>query len=172
MTNMARIERVVAELPGAMRVDVEEWGGESTFRVNNKVFVFTDELATVVCIKLSKDEAAAVLATDPLVEPAGYGLGRRGWMNVDLGGSVSEARWEEIREWVHTSYTLIAPRRLARTCCSVGQPDYPVASGRPPPPSPASGEEIAVSSSRLWHLFSQYGRPEVVAAILRGRMNL
>ena len=64
--------------------------------------------------KLPKDEAAAVVATDPEVTPTGYGLGRHGWVSVALGRRPSRARWIEVEEWVRTSYTLIAPKRLAR----------------------------------------------------------
>jgi len=114
MSNMARLERVVAALPETARVDIEEWGGEPTFRVNNKAFVFTDQDAAGVCVKLTKDEAAAVVATDPHVQPAGYGLGRHGWVDVRFGDDMNEARWREVSEWIRTSYTLVAPRRLAR----------------------------------------------------------
>ena len=81
-SNMARLEALVAELPEAVRVDVAEWGDHPTFRVRNKNFVFCDDTATSLTVKLSKDEAEAVVATDPAAEPAGYGLGRHGWVSV------------------------------------------------------------------------------------------
>src|SRR5215472_15039562 len=84
MTNMARLEKLVAELPEAVRVDVEAWGDHPTFRVRGKNFVFCDQTATHLTIKLPRDEAEAVAATDPRVEPAGYGLGRSGWISVAL----------------------------------------------------------------------------------------
>lgn len=55
----------------------------------------------------------AVVATDPKTEPASYGLGRHGWISVRLDGRVSAARGTEIAEWVRTSYTLVAPTKLA-----------------------------------------------------------
>ena len=113
MSNMKRLERIVAALPEAERVDVEEWGDHPTFRVNGKSFVFSDAAAEHLSLKLSKDEAAAVVATDPHVDPAGYGLGRHGWIALDLVAP-DEERWQQVGEWVRTSYTLIAPRRLAR----------------------------------------------------------
>jgi predicted DNA-binding protein (MmcQ/YjbR family) len=60
------------------------------------------------------EEAAAVVAMDPHASPTGYGLGRHGWVTVSLAGRPSAARWREVEEWVETSYTLIAPRKLAR----------------------------------------------------------
>ena len=114
MGNMERLEAIVARLPEARRVDIEEWGGEPTFRVNGKNFVFTDPAAESLTVKLPKEEAAAVVATDPRAEPCGYGLGRHGWVSLALGGAVDEEGWTEVEEWVRTSYTLVAPRRLAR----------------------------------------------------------
>ena len=111
---MARLEAIVARLPEAVRVDIEAWGGEPTFRVNGKNFVFASPDATSLSVKLPKEEADAVVATDRHAEPTGYGLGRSGWISVSLPSRVSAARWHEVEEWVRTSYTLIAPKRLAR----------------------------------------------------------
>jgi predicted DNA-binding protein (MmcQ/YjbR family) len=111
---MAKLEAMVARLPEAERVDIEAWGGEPTFRVNGKNFVFASPDATSLSVKLPKEEADAVVATDRHAEPTGYGLGRSGWISVSLPSRVSAARWHEVEEWVRTSYTLIAPKRLAR----------------------------------------------------------
>jgi predicted DNA-binding protein (MmcQ/YjbR family) len=111
---MARLEQIVARLPEAQRVDIEAWGGEPTFRVRGKNFVFTDQHAGGISVKLSKDEAAAVVATDPRAEPTGYGLGRHGWVSVQIGQRAGAARWQQVEEWVRTSYALVAPKTLAR----------------------------------------------------------
>jgi predicted DNA-binding protein (MmcQ/YjbR family) len=111
---MARLERIVARLPEAVRVDIEAWGGEPTFRVRNKNFVFTNQSATGLSVKLPKEEAAAVVATDLGAEPTGYGLGRHGWVSVVVADDADDARWEQVEEWVRTSYTLVAPRSLAK----------------------------------------------------------
>jgi predicted DNA-binding protein (MmcQ/YjbR family) len=112
--NMARLERIVGRLPEAVRVDVAAWDDHPTFRVNGKNFVFSDETGTSLSVKLSKEEAAAVVATDTDVEPTGYGLGRHGWISVTLV-EPDEDRWRQVEEWVRTSYTLVAPKRLAKT---------------------------------------------------------
>ena len=112
---MDRLEALVAELPEAVRVDVAEWGDHPTFRVRNKNFVFCDDAATSLTVKLSRDEAEAVVATDPAAEPAGYGLGRHGWVSVGLEPNADDERWAEVVEWIRTSYTLVAPKRLAQS---------------------------------------------------------
>ena len=113
MTKMQRLEAMVARLPEAERVDIEAWGGEPTFRVRGKNFVFAAHDASSISVKLPKEEAEAVVATDPLAEPTGYGLGRHGWVSVTIG-KASAARWQQVEEWVRTSYTLVAPKKLAR----------------------------------------------------------
>src|SRR3954471_1033148 len=103
--NMERLEAIVARLPEAVRVDIEAWNGEPTFRVNNKNFVFADKKATGLSVKLPKEEAEAVVATDHGAEPTGYGLGRHGWVSIKVGAKPTASRWREIEEWVRTSYT-------------------------------------------------------------------
>jgi len=110
--NMQRLEQIVGRLPEAERVDIAEWGDHPTFRVRGKNFVFSDQAATNLSLKLPKEEAAAVVATDAAVEPGGYGLGRHGWISLTVG---SDADWGQLEEWVRTSYTLVAPKKLART---------------------------------------------------------
>jgi predicted DNA-binding protein (MmcQ/YjbR family) len=112
--NMRRLEAIVDRLPEAIRVDIEAWDGEPTFRVNGKNFVFTNPAADGMSVKLPKEEAAAVVATDPGAEPTGYGLGRHGWVSIVVGDGAGDDRWQEIEEWVRTSYTLVAPKRLAK----------------------------------------------------------
>ena len=114
MGNMEKLEAIVARLPEAVRVDVEAWDGEPTFRVTNKSFVFTDKAAAGISVKLPVEEAAAVVASDPGATPTGYGLGRHGWVSVEIGKRPTAARWREVEEWVRTSYTMVAPKRLAR----------------------------------------------------------
>jgi predicted DNA-binding protein (MmcQ/YjbR family) len=111
---MKRLQRIVARLPEAERVDVEAWGDHPTFRVNGKNFVFSDDRAQHLSLKLPKEEAVAVVASDPDVDPAGYGLGRHGWIALTLEATADTDRWQQVEEWVRTSFTLVAPRRLAR----------------------------------------------------------
>jgi predicted DNA-binding protein (MmcQ/YjbR family) len=75
-------------------------------------------------VKLSHDEAAAVVATDPATAPAGYGLGRHGWIALSVPPGADDDRWTQIREWVRTSYTLVAPKRLARMVVDQDDADH------------------------------------------------
>ena len=73
--------------------------------------MFTDRDATGISVKLPKEEAAAVVATVSGAEPTSYGLGRHGWVSIDLGAAPD---WVQVTEWVRTSYTMVAPPALAR----------------------------------------------------------
>jgi predicted DNA-binding protein (MmcQ/YjbR family) len=79
-----------------------------------KNFVFCDVDAAHLTVKLPQDEAEAVVATDARAEPAGYGLGRHGWVAITLERPLDADGFEELEEWVRTSYTLVAPKRLAQ----------------------------------------------------------
>jgi predicted DNA-binding protein (MmcQ/YjbR family) len=114
MANMAKLEEIVARLPEAGRVDIEAWGGEPTFRVHGKSFVFSSPDAGSIGVKLPYEEAVAVVASDAHAKPMGYGLGRHGWVSISIPKRTSARRWREIEEWIRTSYTLVAPTKLAR----------------------------------------------------------
>jgi hypothetical protein len=108
------VEKLALGLPEAERVDIEAWGGEPTFRIRGKNFVFANPDGSVITVKLAKEEAAAVVATVAGAHPTGYGLGRHGWVSVDLPKRLSKAQWQEVEEWILTSYTMVAPKTLAR----------------------------------------------------------
>jgi hypothetical protein len=55
---------------------------------------------------------AAVVATNPVAEPTGYGLGRPGCVSLTVQPHASEERWQQIAEWVRRSHTLVASRLL------------------------------------------------------------
>jgi predicted DNA-binding protein (MmcQ/YjbR family) len=113
LDNLSRLENIASELPEAVRVDVEAWDDHPTFQVRGKNFLFSDLAGSHITIKLTADEAEAMTAADPAVSDAGYGLGRHGWIAVTIAADESTARWRQIREWIRTSYQLVAPRQLA-----------------------------------------------------------
>ena len=114
MANLDRIQQMTERLPEAQRVDIVAWDGEPTFRVRGKNFVFSDPTGRNISVKLPKLEAEAVVATDVDATPTGYGLGKHGWVSIALPARPSAARWQQVEEWIRTSYTLVAPKALAK----------------------------------------------------------
>lgn len=62
MGDIERLEPIVAGLPEAEWVDIEEWGDHPTFLVGGTSLVFSDIAARSLSLKLPQDEAAAVVA--------------------------------------------------------------------------------------------------------------
>ena len=103
--NMQRMRAIAMALPEA--TEELTWGEHVNFRVRNKIFLFPGE-GGAITVKAEREELPALLG-DPRVIPAPY-LARGGWIRVHLQAPVD---WDEVRELVHTSYRLIAPKRLA-----------------------------------------------------------
>lgn len=51
----------------------------------------------------------------PFAEPAGYGLGRSGWVSFSFGPA-DPAPTTDLVDWLDESWRAIAPRTLASTC--------------------------------------------------------
>ena len=113
---MVGLERIVSRLPKANdRVDIAEWGHHPTFRVHGKNFIFCDAEAVHLSVKLpAAEEPRPWYAIDPRAEPAGYGLGRHGWIAITLSSKPDRGWLAQAGEWVRTSYTLSTAKTLAR----------------------------------------------------------
>ncbi|MFE9444177.1 MmcQ/YjbR family DNA-binding protein [Streptomyces sp. NPDC006602] len=89
--------------------------GETVAKVNKKVFVFlgVDDGSHPLglTVKLKEEAAHAHALTCPGAEPAGYGLGKAGWVSVPLERQGAPAA-ELLCDWVEESYRAIAPKRL------------------------------------------------------------
>ncbi|GLP70843.1 hypothetical protein TUSST3_74630 [Streptomyces sp. TUS-ST3] len=102
-------------LPGA--AEEFPWG-ETVVKVNKKVFVFlgvsdgSHPMGVTVKLKDAEAHAHAHALTAPGAEPAGYGLGKAGWVRVPLAERGAPAA-ELLCDWVEESYRAIAPKRLA-----------------------------------------------------------
>ncbi|MER5830633.1 MmcQ/YjbR family DNA-binding protein [Streptomyces sp. NPDC002130] len=95
---------------------VEEFPwGESVAKVNKKVFVFLGvqdgSYPLGVTVKLKDETAHAHALACPGAEPAGYGLGKAGWVSVPLEQQGAPAA-EVLCDWVEESYRAVAPKRL------------------------------------------------------------
>ncbi|MET4662426.1 putative DNA-binding protein (MmcQ/YjbR family) [Streptomyces sp. PvP037] len=100
-------------MPGA--AEEHPWG-ETVAKVNKKVFVFLGvhdgSHPLGVTVKLTDETAHAHALTCPGARPAGYGLGRAGWVAVPLEPKGAPAAGL-LCDWVEESYRAIAPKRLA-----------------------------------------------------------
>ena len=103
--NLERVRSIALALPEA--TEELTWGTDINFRVRKKIFAFPAHGGSLT-VKADREELHALLA-DPRFRPAPY-LARGGWVVMDLG---SAPDWAEVEELIHTSYCLIAPKKLA-----------------------------------------------------------
>ncbi|MDI3420652.1 MmcQ/YjbR family DNA-binding protein [Streptomyces luteolus] len=106
-----RVRSYALELPGA--VEEFPWG-ESVAKVNRKVFVFLGvedgSWPLGITVKLKDEDAHAHALTCPGAEPAGYGLGKAGWVSVPLEEQ-GAPNAELLCDWVEESYRAIATKK-------------------------------------------------------------
>jgi predicted DNA-binding protein (MmcQ/YjbR family) len=105
----ARLRDFALSVPGT-REDFP-WG-ERVAKVGNKVFVFLghdDETErSLVTVKLIESHGHALAIKG--AAPAGYGLGRAGWVTVPL--KAKGVGSELVCDWIEESYRIVAPKRL------------------------------------------------------------
>lgn len=86
--------------------------GHTALKVRGKTFVWLDEsdgaLSLTVKLPVSRDFA---LIFD-FAAPAGYGLGRSGWISARFGAGET-VDLDLLERWLAESYRAVAPKRLA-----------------------------------------------------------
>ncbi|HYI49541.1 MAG TPA: MmcQ/YjbR family DNA-binding protein [Allosphingosinicella sp.] len=86
--------------------------GHTALKVRDKTFAWLDEsegaLSLTVKLPISRDFAE----TFDFAAPAGYGLGRSGWISCrfDAGEAVD---LDLMKRWMAESYRAVAPKKLA-----------------------------------------------------------
>ncbi len=103
--NLQRMRTIALALPEA--TEEITWGTDINFRVRKKIFAFPGQGGSVT-VKADREELPALLA-DSRFRPAPY-LARGGWVVMDL--KTAPPDWAEVEELIHTSYCLIAPKKL------------------------------------------------------------
>jgi predicted DNA-binding protein (MmcQ/YjbR family) len=89
--------------------------GERVVKVRKKVFVFLgrdDPKRFGMSVKLPESRDAAL--TLPGTSPTGYGLGKAGWVSVELDAT-APIELDLLLEWIDESYRAVAPKRLSAT---------------------------------------------------------
>lgn len=109
-------------LPGAF--EDHPWGETVAKVKGGKVFVFfgmgeSQEQGFGLCVKLPESGSVALML--PFVEPAGYGLGKSGWVYVRFTGK-GALPVEMFREWILESYRAVAPKKLVAALDGAGAP--------------------------------------------------
>lgn len=91
------------------------WPGHLDLAVKGKTFAFmsTDGEPFSLTCKLPDSGVAALMF--PFASPAGYGLGKSGWVNANLAPGVTPPPdvLQVFKDWIIESYRATAPKKLA-----------------------------------------------------------
>ena len=86
------------------------WPGHKDLAVKDKTFAYlpTEGDPFSISCKLPKSSGVALML--PFCKPAGYGLGKSGW--VAAQPSVDEINIDMFKQWIEESYRAQAPKKL------------------------------------------------------------
>jgi phosphoribosylglycinamide formyltransferase-1 len=111
-----RIERaaeICLSLPKVTRADM---GDHAAFRVGGKIFAYLlnnhhgDSIVGLWCRALPGDNQRLIESNPRKFYMPAY-VGPRGWVGLRL--DLRTVDWSEVRELLHGSYLLVAPKKLA-----------------------------------------------------------
>ncbi len=88
--------------------------GEDVVKVRGKVFAFFGIGGETVYVTTKLPESQDFALMQPGTEPAGYGLGRAGWVSAKYEPG-DDLPVEILRSWIDESYRAVAPKRLVAT---------------------------------------------------------
>ena len=100
------------------------WPGHKDLAVNDKTFAYLPPEGEPFSISCKLPASSGVALLLPFCQPAGYGLGKSGW--VAASPAPSEIDIDMFKAWIDESYRAQAPKKL------VAQ----LATGAPPAPRP------------------------------------
>ena len=83
------------------------WENDRVIKVRNKIFVFLGDGG--IGVKLTHSNAAALGL--PSAKPMAYGLGRSGWVTIDLTKG-RKPPVDLLKNWIDESYRAVAPKTL------------------------------------------------------------
>ena len=106
MVTDAQMRAIALELPEALE---RSHFGHPDFRVKNRIFATLWPERHRSVLRLTREDQAAALLSDPGVFTIPSGAGRGGWTNVDL----SKIDEEQFREWTRKAWTAL-PRPRPR----------------------------------------------------------
>jgi predicted DNA-binding protein (MmcQ/YjbR family) len=110
----AIVKRLLAfglKLPGAHTKS--PWPGHNDLAVNDKTFAYVSTPGEPFSISCKLPRSAAMALMLPFCSPAGYGLGKSGWVSAVWPGNqpIDE---EMLKAWIVENYRAQAPKKLVK----------------------------------------------------------
>lgn len=88
--------------------------GESVAKVNKKVFAFFGVGSPAKSLSIKLGDNADIALALPCATPTGYGLGKSGWVSIDLHHKSCPPA-DVLREWIEESFCNVAPKKLVKS---------------------------------------------------------
>ncbi len=113
------------------------WPGHLDLAVNDKTFAYLSlegEPLGISC-KLPRSRDIALML--PFCKPAGYGLGKSGWVAAQMGPN-DETPVDLFKAWIDESYRAQAPKKLVKELDARGTAEAPAVTARKKPTRRAS----------------------------------
>ncbi len=85
--------------------------GHSAFKVRGKAFVFLAAEGDWLKLSVKLPQSHPFALDQPFAEPAGYGLGRAGWVSATFAAG-DDVPTDLLAAWVAESFRAIAPKKL------------------------------------------------------------
>lgn len=117
------------------------WPGHKDLAVNDKTFAYLDTDTAALGISCKLPESNAMALSLPFTEPAGYGLGKSGWVAASLPAG-EKIPVDLFKAWIDESYRAQAPKKL------VAQLDGGKKSAAEPPKKAPSRKKPAKQKQR------------------------
>jgi predicted DNA-binding protein (MmcQ/YjbR family) len=89
--------------------------GHAAIKVKGKVFVFLSNGLTlegvVFAMTVKLPQSGRWALTQPFASPAGYGMGKSGWVTAQFGAK-DNVPVDLLEQWIDESYRTIAPKKV------------------------------------------------------------
>jgi len=112
------------------------WPGHLDLAVNDKTFAYLSLEGEPLSISCKLPRSCSMALMLPFTEPAGYGLGKSGWVAASFADG-TEPPVDMLKAWIDESYRAQAPKKLVK--------QLPPVDGEPAPP-PAGKKKRAKGS--------------------------
>ena len=87
--------------------------GHTAIKVRGKTFVWLDKSEDVLSLTVKLPVSRDFALVFDFAEPAGYGLGRSGWISCRFPPGEA-ADLDLMKRWIAESYRAVAPKKLAK----------------------------------------------------------
>jgi len=91
-------------------IEASPWG-ETAIKVRGKTFLFMRLEGGSLRLSTKLPQSAPYALDEKFTEPAGYGLGKSGWVTSTFKAK-DKPPMDQLRGWIEESYRAVAPKRL------------------------------------------------------------